>query len=144
MPKSISHLQISLEQRRTLEAWIHAHNTPQSIVRRAKIVLLATDGMSNARVARDVGVSRPTVILWRKRFLHGGPEAITAILPGRGHPVTYTTEQVRRIVEATTQTKPLGATHWSTRSMARVQGVSKATVQRIWSAHGLQPHRTKR
>jgi hypothetical protein len=58
-------------------------------------------------------------------------------LPGRGRPVTYTAEQVQRIVEATTQTKPPGATHWSTRSMARAQGISKATVQRIWSAHGL-------
>lgn len=135
---------MSLEQRSTLEAWIRAHNTPQSIVLRAKIVLLAADGLSNVRVAREAGVSRPTVILWRKRFLQGGPEAIATILPGRGHPVTYTSEQVQRIVEATTQTKPPGATHWSTRSMARAQGVSKATVQRIWSAHGLQPHRTKR
>jgi hypothetical protein len=81
------------------------------------------------------------VLLWRKRFMEGGPEALTTISPGRGHPVTYTAEKVQSIVEATTQTKPLAATHWSTRSMAKAQGVSKATVQRIWSAHGLQPHR---
>jgi transposase len=135
---------MSPEQRRTLEAWIRAHNTPQRIAIRAKIALLASDGQSTVRVAREAGVSRLTVILWRKRFLQGGPEAIATILPGRGHPVTYTTEQVQRIVDATTQTKPPGATHWSTRSMARAQGVSKATVQRIWFAHGLQPHRTKR
>jgi len=144
MPKSISPLTVSFEQRRTLETWIRAHNTPQSIAHRAKIVLLAAEGLSNVRVAREAGVSRSTVILWRKRFLQGGHEAIATILPGRGRPVTYTTAQVQRIVEATTQTKPLGATHWSTRSMARAQGVSKATVQRIWFAHGLQPHRTKR
>jgi transposase len=135
---------MSFEQRRTLETWIRAHSTPQSIALRAQIILLAAEGPSNVRIAREVGVSRTTVILWRKRFLHGGPEAITTILPGRGRPVTYTTEKVQKIVEATTQTKPPGATHWSTRSMARAQGVSKATVQRIWSAHGLQPHRTKR
>jgi transposase len=76
--------------------------------------------------------------------LRGGPDALTTILPGRGRPVTYTAEQVQRIVEATIQTKPPGATYWSTRSMARAQGISKATVQRIWSVHGLQPHRTKR
>ena len=144
MPKSISPLTVSFEQRRTLETWIRAHNTPQSIAHRAKIVLLAAEGLSNVRVAREAGISRSTVILWRKRFLQGGHEAIATILPGRGRPVTYTTAQVQRIVEATTQTKPLGATHWSTRSMARAQGVSKATVQRIWFAHGLQPHRTKR
>ncbi len=144
MPKLLSSLPISLDQRRTLESWVRAHNTPQSVALRAKIVLLAADGLSNVRVAREAGVSHPTVILWRKRFLQGGPEAIATILPGRGHPVTYTTEQVHRIVEATTQTKPPGATHWSTRSMAKAQGVSKSTVQRIWFAHGLQPHRTKR
>ena len=135
---------MSFEQRRILETWIRAHNTPQSISLRARIALLAADGLSNVQVAREAGVSRPTVILWRQRFLRGGPDALTTILPGRGRPVTYTAEQVQRIVEATTQTKPPGATHWSTRSMAMAQGVSKATVQRIWSAHGLQPHRTKR
>jgi hypothetical protein len=91
---------MSLEQRRTLEAWIRAHNTPQSIARRAKIALLAADGLSNVRIAREAGVSRPTVILWRKRFLQGGPEAIATILPGRGRPVTYTTD--RRFTEKLT------------------------------------------
>jgi hypothetical protein len=76
--------------------------------------------------------------------LEGGPEALTTILPGRGRPVTYSAEKVQSIVEATTQTKPPAATHWSTRSMAKAQGVSKATIQRIWNAHGLQPHRTER
>ena len=61
-----------------------------------------------------------------------------------GRPVTYNADRVKQIIEATTQSKPPGATHWSTRTMAKAQGVSKATVQRIWFAHGLQPHRTKR
>ena len=71
-------------------------------------------------------------------------DALTHIAPGRGRRPTYTAERVNQIVEATTQTHPPGATHWSTRTMAKAQGLSKATVQRIWSAHGLQPHRTKR
>ena len=71
-------------------------------------------------------------------------DALTHIAPGCGRRLTYTAERVNQIVEATTQTKPRGATHWSTRSMAKAQGLSKDTVQRIWSAHGLQPHRTKR
>ena len=58
--------------------------------------------------------------------------------------MTYNADRVKQIIEATTQSKPPGATHWSTRTMAKAQGVSKATVQRIWFAHGLQPHRTKR
>jgi len=144
MPKISSPLTITSEQRRTLETWMRAHNTPQSIALRAKIILLAADGLSNVKIAREANVSRPTVILWRERFLEGGPEALTKVLAGRGHPVTYSAEKVQSIVEATTQTKPPAATHWSTRSMAKAQGVSKDTVQRIWNAHGLQPHRTER
>ena len=144
MWKPCNPLEMSPEQRRTIETWIRAQNTPQSVTVRAKIVLLAADELSNRRIAREVGVSRPTVILWRERFRQGGPNALTEITPGRGRPVTYGAERVRAITEATTQTRPQGATHWSTRSMAKAQGVSKATIQRIWSAHGLQPHRTKR
>ena len=144
MPKSADALPISPEQRRTLEAWVRAQNTPQCVVLRARIVLLAADGLSNSRNAREVHVSRPTVILWRQRFGQGGPSALTKIAPGRGRRVTYGAERVNEIVQATIQTKPPGATHWSTRTMAKAQGLSKATVQRIWSAHGLQPHRTKR
>jgi len=144
MPRSCEPLPITAEQRRTLETWVRAQNTPQSIVRRAKIVLLAADGVSNLRVARETGASRPTVILWRQRFLQGGPDALTEIAPGRGRRPTYNAERVKAVVEATTQSKPPGATHWSTRTMAKAQGMSKATVQRIWFAHGLQPHRTKR
>jgi transposase len=114
------------------------------VVLRARIALLAADGLANSRIAREVSVSRPTVILWRQRFRQGGPSALTETAPGRGRRVIYGAERVNQIVQATTQTKPPGATHWSTRTMAKAQGLSKATVQRIWSAHGLQPHRTKR
>ena len=131
-------------QRQILESWLHAKRTPQAIALRARIALLAADGMSNRKIAQTVNASRPTVILWRERFRQGGPDALTQIAPGRGRRVIYDAERVRQIVEATTQTKPAGATHWSTRTMAKAQGVSKATIQRIWSAHGLQPHRTER
>jgi len=144
MWKSAERLAISADQRCTLQAWVRAQNTPQSVVLRARIALLADDGLSNSRIAREVGVSRPTVILWRERFRRRGPEGLTKIAPGRGRPVTYNADRVKQIIEATTQSTPPGATHWSTRTMAKAQGVSKATVQRIWSAHGLQPHRTKR
>ncbi len=144
MWKSAERLAISADQRSTLQAWVRAHNTPQSVVLRARIALLAADGLSNSGIAREVGVSRPTVILWRERFRQRGPEGLTKIAPGRGRPVTYNADRVKQIIEATTQSTPPGATHWSTRTMAKAQGVSKATVQRIWSAHGLRPHRTKR
>ena len=76
-------------------------------------------------------MSRPTVIRWRERFRQRGPEGLTKIAAGRGRRVTYGADRVNAVVQATTQTKPHGATHRSTRSMAKAQGLSKATVQRI-------------
>jgi transposase len=130
-------------QRRTLEAWVCAASTPQGSVARARIVLLAAEGISNHEIARQAGTSRPTVLLWRRRFQAGGPSALTVIEAGRGRKPSISAEKERQIVEATLRTTPKGATHWSCRTMARAQGVSPATVQRIWRAHGLQPHRVK-
>lgn len=131
------------EQRRVLESWIRAHNTPQSVVTRAKIILLAAEGMANNRIAKELIVSRPTVLLWRKRFAAVGPPGLTEIKEGRGRKPTISAKKIKEIVEATLHSKPKGATHWSCRTMARVQGVSPATIQRIWDAHGLQPHRVR-
>jgi transposase len=136
-------LEVSSEARRTLEGWVDAHTSPQRIVMRARIVLLASQGMANRRIAREVGTSRPTVLLWRDRFVAGGVAALLEDAPGRGRPASITAAKVKRLVKATTQTRPRGATHWSTRTMAEAQGISHATVQRIWDAHGLQPHRVK-
>jgi transposase len=132
------------EQRQTLEAWVRAPNTPQGIALRARIVLAAASGTGSHGIARDLEVGRPTVLLWRRRFQEGGVQALTHIAPGRGRRPTYSAERVTQVVEATLQTKSPGATHWSTRTMAKAQGMSKATIQRIWYAHGLQPHRTRR
>ncbi|MCA1693809.1 MAG: IS630 family transposase, partial [Actinobacteria bacterium] len=123
-----------------LERWTRAHGTPQSVATRARIVLLAAEGHSNSAIARDLDVSRPTVIMWRKRFQAGGPQALTEVEAGRGRPRTVTAAKIKQVVDATTQTTPAGETHWSCRSMAKAQGVSPATVQRIWDAHGLKPH----
>jgi transposase len=136
-------LPISAEQRRTLQIWIAARNTPQKIVFRARIVLLASEGKPNRRIASELRTSRPTVILWRQRFLQGGTQALTEDAPGRGRRPTVSAEKIKQIVDATLQTKPEAAMHWSVRTMAVAQGVSAATVQRIWEAHGLEPHRTK-
>ena len=126
-----------------LERWARAHGTPQSIAMRARIVLMAADGESNSAVARALGVSRPTAIMWRKRFAQGGPGALTEVKEGRGRKRTISAQKIEEIVIATTQTTPPGETHWSCRSMAKAQGVSPATVQRIWDAHGLAPHRVR-
>jgi transposase len=134
---------LSEHDRRTLETWVAARTTPQRVAFRARIILLAATGAPNRRIAHDVRTSRPTVILWRRRFLEGGPTALTKDAPGRGRKPQLAEEKVKQIVEATLHTTPPAATHWSTRTLARAQGVSQATVQRIWDAHGLHPQRTR-
>ncbi len=143
MWESAQPLEVSDEARRTLESWVGARTSPQRIVMRARIVLLAATGMANRRIAQEVGTSRPTVVLWRGRFAAGGLAALLEDASGRGRPSSISQAKVKKIVEATTQTRPRGATHWSTRTMAAAQGLSHATVQRIWDAHGLQPHRVE-
>ena len=136
-------LAISEEQQRTLQAWVAARKTPQKVVFRSRIVLMAAEGKANRRIARELRTSRPTVILWRQRFAEGGPTALTEDAPGRGRKRRISSAKVQQIIEATLHSKPKAATHWSVRSMAEAQGVSAATVQRIWDAHGLEPHRTR-
>lgn len=134
---------ISAEQRRTLENWVAAKNTPQKVVFRARIALLASEGKSNSSIAQQLKTSRPTVILWRSRFAEGGPDSLQEDAPGRGRKARIGASKIKQVVEATLQTKPKAATHWTVRTMAAAQGISPATVQRIWDAHGLQPHRTR-
>jgi transposase len=136
-------IELSAEDRVTLERWVSAHNTPQSLARRARVILLAAAGESNSSIARLVGVGRPTVISCRRRFCQDGPEGLTRVRPGRGRKSRIAPEKVGAIVEATLHTKPEGETHWSCRSMAKAQGVSPATVQRIWDAHNLKPWRVE-
>ena len=131
------------EQKMALETWVKARTSPQRTVMRARICLMAAEGQSNNAIAGQLGVSRPTVILWRRRFKEQGCPGISSDAPHGVSPRRLDPGKEKAIVEATLQTKPAGATHWSTRSMAHAQGVGKSTVQRIWDAHGLQPHRTK-
>lgn len=104
---------------------------------------MAAEGVSNNQIAARLDISRPTVILWRQRFAEGGPSRLTGVEKGRGRPPRISAKEVEQIIHATLHTKPKGATHWSCRTMASHAGISPATVQRIWDAHGLQPHRVR-
>jgi transposase len=110
---------------------------------RARIVLGAAEGQSNAQLAKALGVTRPTVLLWRTRYAQVGLAGLLKDAPRPGRRKRIDARKVAVIVTATLQTTPRDATHWSGRTMARAQGVSEATVRRIWHAHGLQPHRTE-
>ena len=143
MWKPTDALVITSEQRRTLEAWVRARTTPQRVVLRSRICLLAADGKSNNAIARQLGTSRPTVILWRNRFKKHGPPGLAEDAPHGPSPQRLHAAKVKEIVERTLHTTPADATHWSTRTLAKELGVSHSTVARVWDAHGLQPHRVK-
>jgi transposase len=127
-------------QRARLEHLEGSGATPQKVALRARIVLRAADGKANVSIARELGVSRPTVLLWRERFASAGVPGIMADAPRPGRKKALTLEKVRAVVEATLHAKPPGQTHWSTREMAKAQGISRMAVQRIWNQHNLQPH----
>jgi transposase len=136
-------IELSEEDRLTLERWARADSTPQGVARRAWVVLRAAEGVSNSEIARELGVSRPTVIACRERFCEDGPDGLARVRPGRGRKPQIAPVRVAEIVNATLHEKPEGETHWSCRSMAKAKGVSPATVQRIWDAHNLKPHRVE-
>ena len=136
-------LELSALDREKVTQWIAAHGTPQQVALRCRIVLSSAEGESDVAIARRLMVNRNTVILWRKRFVELGLDGLWDVAPGRGRKPTYEIDKIAAIVDATLQTKPVGMTHWSCRTMAEKQGVSKSTVNNIWRAHNLQPHRTQ-
>jgi transposase len=130
-------------QREVLESLARSRTAPQREVTRAKALLLAADGVATTAIAGGLGVSPASVTAWRERFAADGLARFARVGEGRGRKPSIGAGKVAAIVHATLHEKPPGETHWSCRSMARAQGVSPATVQRIWSARGLQPHRVE-
>lgn len=113
------------------------------LVQRAQIVLMAADGTESQKIARRMKVSRPTVQLWRQRFLALRLAGLEKDAPRPGRIPRISAQKVGAVVEATLYTTPPHATHWSTRSMAEAQGLSEATIRRIWKRHNLKPHLVK-
>ena len=95
------------------------------------------------RSRRSWRSNRKTVMLWRRRFVQEGVDALWEVAAGRGRKPTYGPEKIQAIVDTTLRAKPKGATHWSCRTLAAAQGISKSAVNRIWQSHNLKPHRTK-
>jgi transposase len=130
-------------QREILEKLAKSQTAPHRDVTRAKALLLAGEGAANTAIAWEFGVSPTSVTSWRARFTEEGLKKFGKVKPGRGRKPTIPDEKVAAIVEATLHEKPPGETHWSCRTMAKAQGVSPATVQRVWAARGLKPHLVK-
>lgn len=131
------------EQKSTLEAWVRAPATPQKIVLRARICLLAQQAVPNRQIALQLNTTRPTVLLWRNRFAEAGLGGLEHEPARQPSVQQLEPDQVKAIVEATLHTTPKDATHWSTRTLAQRFDVSHMTVARIWDSHGLQPHRVR-
>jgi len=133
---------LSPPERRRLEGWARRHKTAQALALRAKIVLRCAEGIENQAVARALAVTPQTVSKWRNRFL---ARRIDGLLdePRPGAPRRITDEDVERVIRKTLEETPRGATHWSTRSMAKASGLTQTAVSRIWRAFVLQPHRSE-
>jgi putative transposase len=134
-------LVLSNSDRKQLLELSSYRSTPRGIALRVDIILSTADGVANHAIARDLGTSLPTVLLWRKRFLDGGIATLVEDRPRSGRPKQISEQKEAAVVLATIKTKPQDATHWSVRAMAASQKVSPAMVQRIWKKHKLQPHR---
>src|SRR5713226_5457140 len=116
---------------------------PRKHVERARIVLASADRGSTQRVAQSVGVSRPTVWRWQQRFAEAGVEGLLRDKTRKPGKAPIAAETAARLVALTCTEPAHQATHWTGRAMAKAIGISLGSVQRIWPAHKLQPHRLR-
>jgi transposase len=129
-------------ERDFLESQVRRHKAARSLSDRCRMILLCAEGLQSKEVAERLGVHEHTVGKWRRRFVKDRVEGLTdEYRPGR--PRTVSDEQVAEVIERTLNTMPRDATHWSIRSMAAATGLSHTTIRRIWTAFGLQPHRSE-
>jgi transposase len=128
------------EEQTTIHLWAHGKSFPLRLVQRAQIIQMAAAGVFNHEIAQHLRISRPTVQLWRQRFLSLRCAGLEKDAPRPGRFAKISLQKIHAVVEATLHTKPPAATHWSTRTMAKAQGLSEATIRRIWKQHNLKPH----
>jgi len=140
--RPIPALQLSDEVKKQLETMANSRTLPYAQVRRAQIILLSAQGLTNTMIAQRVDLSINMVGVWRQRFIDQGLMGLYD-QPKPGAPRSISDEQVAELIEKTLKKKPKGATHWTCRSIAKQTNLSKSAVQRIWSAFNLQPHRQK-
>jgi transposase len=136
-------LWLSAADRARLAAIATDRNSPQKHVWRARIVLLSAERLGTVEIMRRTGKAKPSVWRWQARYLEAG---IDGLLRDKTRPARIprlASDLVERLVARTLAPPPGEATHWTVRAMAREIGIAPASVQRIWVAHGLQPHRVR-
>jgi transposase len=134
---------VSAEDRARLAAIVADRNRPQKHAARARIVLHSADRLEVAEVARRAGISRPAVWRWQLRFAEAGIDGLLHDRTRKPGKAPTPEAMVQRVVALTCSEPPGAATHWTGRAMAEAAGLSLRTVQRIWAAHDLQPHRLR-
>src|SRR5208283_1489334 len=133
-------LVVTEEERERLESLAHRARSQALLARRARVVLACAEGLDNKAVAKRLRCSLGMVGKWRSRFLEARLEGLYDE-PRPGAPRKVSDDQVEKVVIQTLESTPRGQTHWSTRGLAQVSGLSRMTISRIWHAFGLQPHR---
>jgi transposase len=134
---------LSEEERKQLLIWSRGRSTPYRLVLRAQIILKATEGLQNREIAALLDTEPDTISLWRRRFHVHRLGGIQKDAPRLGRKPEISQEVVERILQKTIHERPRGATHWSTRTMAKAVGVSRETVRRVWKLYRLKPHLTR-
>jgi len=142
MSRPLEPLVLSETERAELSALAARRKTAQALAMRARIVLLAGDGTANKEIAAKLDIDPATVGKWRRRFLADRQEGLRDE-PRSGAPRKVDDARIEAVIVRTLEGLPDGATHWSSRGMAKASGLSTSTVQRIWRAFGLQPHRAE-
>ena len=131
------------EEETVINRWAQGKSFPLRLVQRAQIIQMSAKGIFNHDIASHLDISRPTVQLWRERFLALRLPGLEKDAPRPGRIPRIPHKKVIAIVNATLHTTPPNATHWSERSMAKAQGVSKDSIRRIWKQYNLKPHLIK-
>lgn len=134
---------LSAEERKELEKLARGRKVAVRVAERARIVLQAAEGKQNQEIAEFCGVTRRTVGVWRRRFAEKRVAGILRDAPRAGRQRSIGAEVIEEVVRKTTQETPVAGTHWSTRKLAKVMGLSPSTIGRIWRSHGLKPHLTR-
>ena len=134
---------LSAGDRKRLAAVVGDRNRPQKHVLRARIILLSADRLSVLQVARQAGVSRPSVWRWQRRFAEKGVDGLLRDKTRKPGKAPLRPETVAKILALPCTEPPGEATHWTGRAVAQAVGISLRAVQRIWEAHRLQPHRIR-
>src|ERR1700730_961944 len=138
-----TNIQLSRADRHKLEVVVANRNSPQKHVWRAKIVLLTAAGHGTAEIMQATGKAKTVIWRWQQRFRDEGVPGLWRDKTRRSRIPPLNPEVAKRVIALTLAGPPRAASHWSGSAMAKAVGISVSSVQRIWRAHGLQPHRMR-